>query len=378
LPPAGPQVVPQAFKTPHAAEGLLIATKPAAGVGSQRSTWSWLSWWRLNAPLVILNFGSFATLVGFTRSDVLELRCLAITGNMTFVIYSLLQPPPIRWPAICWSVLFGGVNGFSIAKFVHEREGKVILSKYEEEIFLEHFKPHGVTPKQFETLMSTGKSRIVKRGDVLSRQGEPMTSAKLVIRGDTRANIKGRRLTAMGSMRGNRHSLQGGDSGAWIGEMAFLQSLWDRDNRSSSLRQKLSTKNMISSSDEEVSLRPDPTEQYSAISTIVAVEDCELIEWAFEDMRKVMKSSRYIQEALTRAMTAAVVGKVVNFLMSRRTGAPKWSTLLDHWNHTGPKHGDEEDVAGAEETEEEEEGLSQSAKEASPSKFSLNCLRYQQ
>ena len=190
-------MVPKAFKAPQAAEGLLVAT-----AGAQRTTWSWRSWWRLNAPLIILNFGSFATLVGFTRSDVLELRCLAITGNFTLVVYSLLQPPPIRWPAICWSVLFGGVNGFNIAKIVHEREGKVVLSEHEEDIFLEHFKPHGVTPKQFEMLMSTGETRFVKKGDVLCRQGEPMSSVKLVVRGDTRANIRGRHLTAMGSARG--------------------------------------------------------------------------------------------------------------------------------------------------------------------------------
>lgn len=219
IPPAGPQVVPQPFKTPPStaaqkAEALVASTKPSS-TGGKKSTWSWRSWWKLNAPLLILNFGSLATLVGFTRSDVLELRTLAITGNTCFVVYSLLQPPPIKWAAIVWSTLFASVNGYNIAKILNERKGTVHLNEHEEEIYQEHFQPHGVTPKQFDKIMATGKTRIIKAGDVVSRQGEQISSLKLVVRGNTRANVRGRHLTAMGSVRGNRYNMQGGDSGAW-------------------------------------------------------------------------------------------------------------------------------------------------------------------
>ncbi|KAL7532286.1 hypothetical protein ACHAXR_004537 [Thalassiosira sp. AJA248-18] len=384
LPPAGKGIVPQPFITPpnpiaaaQKAEALVTA-KPAAGSSdSRKSTWSWRSWWKLNGPLVLLNFGSLATLVGFTRADVLELRSLAMTGNTTFVLYSLLQPPPIRWATVCWNILirprrvslFASVNGYNIAKILNEREGKVFLSPHEEEIFHEHFQPHGVTPKQFEKVMSTGSTRIIKKGDVLSRQGEQMTSVKLVVQGTTRANVKGRHLTAMGSVRGNRYSMQGGDSGAWVGEMAFLQSLWDRDHAPKSLQKKLSG-HKASNLDEDAKTRPAPAEgavirsglppgdepfKYCAISTIVAVKDIELIEWSFEDMEKVMKSSVDIQNSLTRAMTAAIVGKVVNFMVSRQTALPKISTMLDNWKHA--RHRQDEE---SESEEDEEEEVSQS------------------
>ena len=399
LPPAGPQVVPQPFKTPPSekvvaqkVEALVAAAKPGAskaGVGggaggaggsSRQSTWSWRSWWRLNAPLVILNFGSVATLLGFTRPDILELRSLAVTGNCSFVIYSLLQPPPIRWTAASWAALFASVNGFHIAKILNERRGKVYLTPHQEEIFHEHFQPHGVTPKQFEKVMSMGTSRIIKKGDVLSRQGETMSSVKLVVYGDTRANIMGRHLTAMGSVKGNRYSMQGGNSGAWIGEMAFLQSLWDKDHAPKHIQKKLSGQNKPGASTTEDSnetasagateddahrgiirsgLPPsDEPYKYCAISTIVAVEDIELIEWSFEDMKKVMKSSRDIQDSITRSMTAAIVGKVVNFMVSRQSAIPKWSTMLDNWKHASPRHkndGDEVDIL-----DEEEEDISPS------------------
>jgi len=382
LPPAGPQVLPMPFKTPppkvgvaQKAEALVAATTAGGGNGgggSQggKTTWSWRSWWKLNAPLVILNFGSMATLVGFTRGDVLELRSLAMTGNTTFVIYSLLQPPPIRWPAIIWSCLFASVNGFNIAKILSERNGKVYRAPHEEKIYHEHFEPHGVTPKQFEKVMSTGKRQVIKKGDVISRQGVEMSTVKLVVHGNTRANVKGRHLTAMGSARGNRYAMQGGDSGAWVGEMAFLQSLWDRDHapKKSSLQKRLSgEKPNRSQEDAKTGPVPGSTDAmvvrsglppsdkpytYCAISTIVAVEDIELIEWTFEEMEKLMKSSRDIKDSLTRAMTAAIVGKVVNFMVSRQSAIPKWSTMLDNWRHASPRD-DEDDVASESEDDEE-------------------------
>jgi len=172
--------------------------------------------------------------------------------------------------------------------------------------------------------------------------------------------------------------MQGGDSGAWVGEMAFLQSLWDKDHAApTSLQKKLSgqkarlqkTLTLSADDDAETSKIPESTEavvvrpglppgdepyKYVAISTIVAVEDIEIIEWSFDDMERVMKSSRDMKDSLTRAMTAAVVGKVVNFMVSRQSAIPKWSTMLDNWRHAGPRHRQDEEMGETEEEEEEE------------------------
>lgn len=173
LPPAG-QLIPKPFLTPP----NTVAQKAAKAEGSagssasskQQSTWSWKQWWKLNAPLVILNLGSLATLAGFTRTDVIELRSLAITGNASFVMYTLMKGPPIPWNVLFYQFLFASVNAYNIAKIVNERKGVVHLSPHQEEIFNEHFKPYGVTPKQFEKVISNGTVRILKKGDVLSRE----------------------------------------------------------------------------------------------------------------------------------------------------------------------------------------------------------------
>ena len=183
----------------------------------------------------------------------------------------------------------------------------------------------------------------------------------------------GRHLTAMGSQKGNRDSMQGGDSGAWIGEMAFLQSLWDKDHRvgPSSLEKKKSEKkpgnnttveddtygNTSAGSAESTAviksgIAPCNDENsYHAISTIIAVEDIELIEWSFEDMERVMKSSRELQDSITRAMTAAIVGKVVNFMVSRQSAIPKFSTLMDNWKSSQRRYKEDEESEDDDEPE---------------------------
>lgn len=309
LPPAGPAVIPKPFITPPSTSVAkkaeeLVAASATAGSSGQQSTWSWRSWLKLNYPLLILNFGSLATLAGFTRTDVIELRSLAITGNVTFTIYSLLRPPPIQWNVLLYQFLFASVNAYNIVVILNERKGKVHLSPRQEEIYTEHFQPHGVSPKQFEKVMQTGQVRIIKKGEVLSRAGQCMSHVKLVVRGNTRANVMGRHLTAMGSMRGNRNSMQGGDSGAWIGEMAFLQSMWDKEHSPKVMQKKFSglkkSNSATTTSDEDnndtktdastingtviksggstLTHCGDSEQSYCAISTIVTVEDESRVE----------------------------------------------------------------------------------------------------
>jgi len=114
------------------------------------------------------------------------------------------------------------VNSYKIVKILDERRGNVDLSPREREIYLEHFKPHGVTPKQFEKVFSAGTTRIIKAGGVISREGDLIKSVKLIIRGNTRASTLGRHLTAMGSKEGNRDAKQGGDSGKSILTEIFI------------------------------------------------------------------------------------------------------------------------------------------------------------
>ena len=187
IPPMGPQTMPQP----------LIPVEHAAKQTTSTSLYSRIyDWWKQNAAVLVLNFGSLCTLVGFTKSDVLELRAYSMTGSLSSVAYFLLCSP-IRWAPVAWSSLFATVNGVKIYNILYERNAHVILTEHEQDIFVEHFMPSGVTPKQFELVMKKAKTVLVKKGDYIVKQGDPLDCIYLVVKGKTRAQYMGRRLTAV-------------------------------------------------------------------------------------------------------------------------------------------------------------------------------------
>jgi CRP-like cAMP-binding protein len=297
------------------------------------------AWWGENWGVLVLNFGSICTLIGFTRSDIVELRGLSMTGSLSFAAYQFTVVP-LRWVPILWSALFASVNGVKIAQILHERHVQVILSEEDQEVYAEHFLPHGLTPKQFEIIMKSAKPVTVKKGGVLVRHGDQMDRIYLVMSGATRANILGRHLTAVSSAPNNKDRKVGGDSGAWIGEMAFLESYWEREQKKIKKPEKCdepSEEGEPSGAGTSMQLKKasQGPRALQALYTIVATEDCHLLAWSHEDMEALMSRSIDMRGSITRAMTAAIVGKVINFTVSRKTALPTWSSWLDDFRHKG-------------------------------------------
>jgi len=171
-----------------------------------------------------------------------------------------------------------------------------------------------------------------------------MNKLYLVIRGNTIASILGRRLTAASSHPGDSKNM-GGDSGAWIGEMVFLQQFGQKEalrtmfkNRNQSADESNDEKQKTTSpsSSLDTKLKRAATEG-KALYTIIAETDSDLIEWSFDDIEELMRKSTDLRGAMTRAMTAPIVGKVINFSVSRSTGRPNWTAWLDDWRSSGAK-----------------------------------------
>jgi hypothetical protein len=375
-----------------------------------------IQWLRDNYGTLILNFGSICTLIGFTRSDVLELRYLSVTGSLCAIVYHIATPP-LRIPPLVWSSTFAFVNGYKIYEIVQEREGSVQLSTEQEEMYSNFFMPHGVTPKQFEMIYAKAEVIHMKKGTYLIRQNEAYQHVDLVVAGTTRASALGRFLTAASTTPTAREERVGGASGAWIGEMCLLERVWVKEQKStnvqsSSLVQTRTSKPLnIQSQPEQQPLKPEeleatkqaasnftdtgsfetndsnkmlakstpptndiqpnntmaegskvrdsidpseerkiprrkPTETVSvdqmqqqklkacrSMYTIVAQEDCVVLRWRHDAMESLMKKSTDMRAALTRAMTAAIVGKVINFTVSRSKAAQTWATWLGDWKY---------------------------------------------
>jgi hypothetical protein len=130
--------------------------------------------------------------------------------------------------------------------------------------------------------------------------------------------------------------------------MAFLDAVWDKEQhqiaeakrKADTTREKCknhsddtNTKvpiNTESSSQSTTSSTDKKQKVQTAIYTIVATEDCTVWRWSFDDMEKLMSNSVDMRGALTRAMTNAVVGKVVNMTFSRAK-IPQWTAWLGDW-----------------------------------------------
>lgn len=291
------------------------------------------AWVKYNFAVLVLNIGSVMTLIGFTRSDVLELRLLSVAGSTSYIVYFLALPGPRDWTPILWSLTFVLVNGQKIYEILVERKAPVTLKKNEEEIYKNYFKPHGITLKQFEYIFQKARIIHLKKGDALIREGDIFNDVFLVTSGTTRAHHLGRRLTAASYAPQARKGQSGGASGAWVGEMAFFQQNWNKDkptdddsaadadpdpddsnnvDKSSSDRAEAGLKipNAI--------VRKEPAAE-RAMYTIVALEDdTTVLAWTHSDMQALLDRSVDLSAALTRAMTAAIVGKVVNFTASKK------------------------------------------------------------
>jgi CRP-like cAMP-binding protein len=269
---------------------------------------------------MVLNVGSLCTLLAFTRTDVLELRSLAITGQVCFVAYQLKQKI-ILWPSVMWSSLFAMVNAYNIQNILEERHSSVHMTDDQERAFVEFFMPHGVTPKQFERIDKKAKRFKLKKGELLVRKGDKLDHVYLIIEGSTQAHILGRRLTAASTNDDTRgDQLQGGDSGAWAGEMAFLKRFWEKEQGKTVLVASAQSEGKTNNDAENESPSDDGVgkrESSIAIYTIMAHEDCTIMSWSHEDMEELMETSVDLRSALTRAMSSALVGKVVNLTISR-------------------------------------------------------------
>jgi CRP-like cAMP-binding protein len=154
-----------------------------------------------------------------------------------------------------------------------------------------------------------------EKGEALIRKGDALDQMYLVVDGATQAHIKGRHLTAQSTSANAKVNRLGGDSGAWVGEMAFLDRLGEKERQKAAPSKVERKKNSGDGKEETGKMTEDPkTEEIvqtsSAVAkqidappgpaasktafvlyTVLAKEDCKVWKWSFEDMESLMSSS---------------------------------------------------------------------------------------
>ena len=347
------------------------STKDGGGTTGDNLRWI-IEWFQKNWPTLLLNFGSVCTLAAFTRSDVLELRSLSATGSICNALFHWYNKS--NFSSILWPGIFASVNGYKIGEIIVERNADVHMTEEQEAIYVEHFLPHGCTPKMFELLSKKAEKFEVEQHGAIIRKGDVVDHVYLVVSGSTSASILGRYLTAHSTSSEKRSQPDRMHSGTWIGEMNYLDWAWEENQPTTPPAKKLKERKegtavnctesptksrkvpvIVRSASNSASTDKDPqnTNQptvqqdssdanaddennrkhrlVDSLYTIVAKEDCVVWRWRFEEMHQLMNRSTDMRGSLTRAMTSAITAKVVNLTLNRATHLPTWSTWLSDW-----------------------------------------------
>ena len=132
------------------------------------------------SPDDLVNLSSILTLISFTVQSILALRFLAISAQLMFIPYCLLQSPPLWTPAI-WNVLFLAVNVVNVILLLLARR-PVVLSPDEEQLYNLAFK--SLSPREFLKLLSLGEWREGEAGETLIFSGQYNSSVSILCRGE--------------------------------------------------------------------------------------------------------------------------------------------------------------------------------------------------
>ena len=232
-----------------------------------------------------------------------------------------------------------------------------------------------------------------------------MKGVYLVVQGKTRATALGRRISAVSSSPTPHDDRVSVESGAWIGEIAFLEQYWVKEQermrgeksetthaspppegkekapiskQSSGRKQPNEAKTSTQDSTEQLSsseskrearltsrrtvhsvpFRASKLKAGNSLYTVTAAGgDCTILLWSHADMEDILAHSTDMRSAMTRAMSAAVVGKVINFTVSRSRGAKPWASWLEDFKYSARTTNVRVEDTGAAGSDEESEDL---------------------
>ena len=109
-------------------------------------------------PLLFLNLGTATGLLGFCMTDPIPLRSCSIISSAASIFFALTRNPILSYVPVVWSSLFIGVNSVKISNILLSRLDTT-LTEMEEEVYVKHFLPFGMRPRQFKSLLSGATAR---------------------------------------------------------------------------------------------------------------------------------------------------------------------------------------------------------------------------
>jgi hypothetical protein len=112
-----------------------------------------------------------------------------------------------------WACAFFTANIYNIFWLLQERQ-MVELDEWEEDVYVHHFLPSGMRPKQFIRLMDASKKRVIQPGVSLMKQGQrDSTNVYLLLKGKCHVIIDGTNIA----------DVSGKEPMCFLGEISLLE-----------------------------------------------------------------------------------------------------------------------------------------------------------
>lgn len=135
--------------------------------------------WLVFKPEYLVSLSSVLTLFSFIVRGILALRLLAISAQLIFIPYCLLQPTPL-WTPVIWNSLFISVNIVNVIILLLEKR-PVKFSLDEQRLYDLAF--DSLTRREFLKVVHLGEWHDGEAGEVLVRSGEITAFVAILCRG---------------------------------------------------------------------------------------------------------------------------------------------------------------------------------------------------
>ena len=173
---------------------------------------------------ILLHLGYILMLIALVVRDILWLRSILISAQVSLFCYALIQGHSL---VAFWNFVFVGINVFQVVRIVHERKPIEVNPEFVD-LYKSTF--HSMTPREFVYFWDLGQ--IKEAGaDVLIRQGEHQDELLLLLSGSVGVTQSGKLIAQLskGNVMSEMSFITGEPASASIRSPGYIQYVaWSR------------------------------------------------------------------------------------------------------------------------------------------------------
>ncbi|GMI36653.1 hypothetical protein TeGR_g10765 [Tetraparma gracilis] len=190
----------------------------------------------------------------YLTTDILSLRCLAMSGMSLSIIFQFYRPVPLTIP-IRWNLLFLAINSVMVAALLKERMEASQMSPQMQDLYDKEFKKMGFTQIEFHRLASNGSLKTLPRGSSLAVASQKQHHMYFLVSGRVSVRVGDKTVATV-------------MPNAFVGEMSFLTYL------------------------------SDLTDSEAMATCEVSSDEALVLEWDFEALEVYLQGDRGLRNAL--------------------------------------------------------------------------------